>query len=66
MWETHINSILFSPKLNFRTTAHDRCIYHTTFEGVKVLLLRQTDDFAISCPSEDTGKKVYDVIGQKL
>ena len=30
MWETHINSILFSTELNCCTTTHDRCIYHTT------------------------------------
>ena len=52
--------------MNFRTTTHDHCIHHTIFEGVKVLLLHQTDDFAILCPNEDTAKKIYDTIGQKL
>ena len=66
MWKIHINSILFSPELNFRTTTHDRCINHTKFEGVKVLLLHQTDDFAISCPTKETANKIYDIIGQKL
>ena len=66
MWETHINSIFLSPKLNFRTTTHDWCIYHTTFGNVKVLLLRQTNDFSILCPTEATAKKIYDIIGQKL
>ena len=66
MWETHINSILFSPELNFRTTTQDRCNYHTTFEGFKFLLLRLTDVFAISCPDEYTAKEIYDIIGQKL
>ena len=66
MQETHINSILSSPKFNFRTTTHDLFIYHTTFEGVKVLLLCQTVDFAISCPTKETAKKIYDIIGQKL
>ena len=66
LWESHINSILFSPELNFKCTTHNRTIYSTTFRGVKVLLLRQVDDFALASPDEDMSKAIYDIIGKRL
>ena len=66
LWESHINSILFPPELNFRCTTHDPTIYSTTFRGVKVLLLRQVDDFALASPDEDIAKMIYDIIGKRL
>ena len=33
LWESHINSILSSPELGFKSTTHDRSIYTTTFDG---------------------------------
>ena len=29
-------------------------------------MLRQTDDFAISCTNQKTADKIFDLIGQKL
>ena len=52
LWESHINSMLFSPKLNIKCITHDHTIYSTTFRGVKVLLLRQVDNFAPASPDE--------------
>lgn len=49
-----------------RSYHHNRCIYHTTFEGGKVFLLRQTNDLTILCPDEATAIKIYDIIGRKL
>jgi hypothetical protein len=66
LWETHINNILACPELGFRHTTHDHTIYETTFCGHKLLLLRQVDDFSLSCPSEDIAKDVFDIIGRKL
>ena len=66
LWESHISLILFSPELNFKCTTHNRTIYSTTFRGVKVLLLRQVDDFSLASPDEDIAKAIYDIIGQRL
>jgi len=46
LWEKHISAILQSPQFGFKSTTHDRSICSATFEGTKVLLLRQVDDFA--------------------
>ena len=47
LWEIHINRILQSPELFFKTTTHDWTIYTATFDGEKVFLLQQVDDFAL-------------------
>ena len=39
LWEIHINKILQSPELGFRTTTHDQTIYKAIFEGKQVYLL---------------------------
>ena len=66
LWEEHINRILKSPELGFEHTTHDRTIYSATFEGHRVLLLRQVDDFALACEHEETAKRIYDIIGARL
>ena len=66
LWEAHINSILFSPKLGFKSTTHDRSIYSATIRGERVLLLRQVDDFALSCSHEAIARHIYDIIGRSL
>ena len=66
LWETHINSILLSPELGFKHTTHDRTIYSATFEGERVLLLRQVDDFALACQHESTAQKIYEIIAKRL
>ena len=66
LWEEHINKILTSPELGFRHTTHDRCIYSVTIDGQKVLMLRQVDDFSLSCPNEALARKIYDIIGRRL
>ena len=38
LWEKHINNILFSDELNFKTTTHDRTIYKTVYKGKLVFL----------------------------
>ena len=66
LWEEHINCILLGPHLQFTTTTHDRTIYTTNYNGHKVLLLRQVDDFAIACSDESIAKSIYDYIGKQL
>ena len=66
LWQEHIDSILFSDDLKFKSTTHDRCIYRTEWKGEVILLLRQVDDFAISCKNESTAKEIFDIIGTKL
>jgi len=64
LWEKHITAILRSPQFGFKSTTHDLSTYSTTFEGTKILLLRQVDDFAVACPNEDLAKRLYDQIGK--
>ena len=66
LWETHINGILSSPELGFKTTTHDRTIYSTVFDGHRVYLLRQVDDFSLACPNETIARRIFDIIGRKL
>jgi len=51
LWEKHITAILRSPQFGFKSTTHDRSIYSATFEGTRILLLRQVDNFAVALPS---------------
>jgi len=37
-----------------------------TFEGTKILLLRQVDNFAVACPNEDLANRLYAQIGKAL
>jgi len=41
-------------------------MYSATFEGTRILLLHQVDDFAVACPNEDLAKRLYDQIGKAL
>jgi len=66
LWEKHITAILRSPKFGFKSTTHDRSTHSATFEGTKILLLCQVDDFAVACPNEDLGKRLHDQIGKAL
>ena len=47
LWSTHIHEI-FTNKLNLKSPPHEPCLYSGVFQGLKVLILRQVDDFAIA------------------
>ena len=64
LWEEHINKIL--RKIGFKNTTHDRSIYSGVFNGIKVLLLRQVDDFAMACPHEALAEQIFQQIGEAL
>ena len=66
LWEKHINNILFSDELNFKTTTRDWTIYKTIHKGKIVFLLRQVDAFALACKEESTAKEIYDIISRSL
>jgi Reverse transcriptase (RNA-dependent DNA polymerase) len=66
LWMEHIDRILCSPPLNFRSTTHDQTIYQTSYNGETVLLLRQVDDFALACTTESTAQDIYNVIGTAM
>ena len=66
LWEEHINIILNDPEFNFRSTTHEKNIYHATIDGVPVLLCRQVDDFAIATPDPEIARRIYARIGKKL
>ena len=66
LWEKHINGLLLGSEFNLHTTTHDRTIYHGSFEGSHILLLRQVDDFALACANEDIAKRFYSKLGSAL
>ena len=66
MWEQHIGKILSSPELVFKSPTHDKCIYRGNYKGKTVLLLRQVDDFNLSCDNEETAKAIFEFIGKQL
>jgi len=66
LWEKHITAILRSPAFRFKSTAHDKSMYSATFEGTRIILLRQVDDFAMACPNEELAKRLCDQIGRAL
>jgi hypothetical protein len=53
LWEAHINAILHNPEFGFKSTTHEKNIYHAIVDGVPILLCRQVDDFAISTPDPE-------------
>ena len=66
LWEEHINKILSIPELAFTSTTHDKCIYRSSFQGHTVLLLRQVDDFLLSCESDTIADAIFTIIGKHL
>ena len=56
-WERHINGIL--AKLRFKSTTYDKTVYSKVDNGKTVFMLRQVDDFALSCNDEATAKVLY-------
>lgn len=55
-----------SDNFGFTSTTHDRSIYHTTWNGERVFLLRQVDNFALACPREDLAIDIYTKLGKCL
>jgi hypothetical protein len=66
LWEEHINAILLGPEFGFTNTTHETNIYQGTYAGVKILVLRQVDDFLLATPDPAIADKVYTRIGELL
>ena len=67
LWEIHINKILQSPELAFKTTTYDWTIYYNAnFEGKQVYLLQQVDKFVLACTNQELADRIYDTIRHKL
>ena len=58
LWQLFIDDIL--AKIGFHATTHEPCIYRLPDNvfGEEIFLLRQVDDFALGCDSEETAEKV--------
>ena len=65
LWEEYINNILIN-KLNLRHTTHERNIYTGTFQGHRILLLRQVDDIAVAAPTVDVARALITLIGESV
>ena len=64
LWEKHADKIL--RELGLVPTVHEPCLYSGTFNGKRILFLRQVDDFAIAAPDAKTSDMLMDLIDDKL
>ena len=64
LWEKHADKIL--RELGLTPTVHEPCLYSGTFNGQRILFLRQVDDFAIAAPDAKTSDMLMDLIDEKL
>ena len=56
-WEEHCDRTLMAPPLNFKTSTHDKTIYHTIYEGELIFVLLQVDAFAMACDNKEQPRK---------
>jgi hypothetical protein len=66
LWEEHINAILLGPEFGFTNTTHETNIYQGLYNGHKILILRQVDDFLLATPDPVIADKIYTRIGELL
>jgi hypothetical protein len=52
--------------LNLQATTHEPCLYSGTYDGNKILFLRQVDDFAIVCEDEKIAKSMINEINNYM
>lgn len=60
LWERFINKVLH--RHGFKSTTHERSLYHGTYDGWKMLISRQVDDLAIGCRNTDSIRKLVAII----
>ena len=65
LWSRKIDGIIRNKAL-LTPTKHEPCIYYGRFNGNKVLLSRQVDDFAVASRSMNTAKGVIAEISKNL
>ena len=66
LWHLYIDSIL--KDIGFIATTHEPCVYRLPDKvmGEEVFLLRQVDDFALGCDSNDVAEKIWKLIDSKM
>jgi Reverse transcriptase (RNA-dependent DNA polymerase) len=64
LWERTCDAIL--QDLGFKSTTHERNLFHATINGHLVLLCRQVDDIAIACADPATAQSIIKQIGDKI
>ena len=65
LWSEHIYEIL-TKHFDFTSCPHKPCLYTGSFDGKKVLFLRQVDDFAISSENSSTINKFLSALDKHL
>ncbi len=66
LWQLHIDSIL--KDIGFCATTHEPCVYRLPphIMGEEIFLLRQVDDFALGCDTEETAERIWKLIDSKM
>jgi len=64
LWANHIHNILAT--LNFKSCPHEPCLYTGTFNGCRIIFLRQVDDFAIASPTPELASSFLDELDKHL
>ena len=54
-----IHGIFTGPSLKFTSASREPCLYHGTFDGIPIYLLRQVDNFAVAAPTEDIANTIF-------
>ena len=65
MWSKHIHKILIS-KIGMKPTTHEQSLYKGTYDGQKIYMLRQADDFAVSALNEHVANKFLEQLDEHL
>jgi hypothetical protein len=60
LWERFINKVL--SRHDFKSTTHERSLYHGVYDGFKMLILRQVDNLAIGYHNVESIKKLVTTI----
>ena len=63
IWFRHIHCIL-TTKMNLKATTYKPCLYTGTYQGRKIFLIRQVDDFAVLTPSKNIAIAFYHDLGE--
>jgi len=64
LWEKHADAFL--RELGLTPTIHEPWLYSGTVDGIRIIFMRQVDDFAIAAPDERTSDILLDMIDEKL
>ena len=65
LWSKHIHKIL-TERLQLKPTVHEPCLYSGRYQGQKIFLIQQVDDFAVSAPSKQIAQAFIDDLDQHL